>query len=156
MPSKYGFGNTRTASPYKLASYGSDQKNPIQMGGPTGAGDRDHMLGSAERGRGYEKSSPAEMKSSPTKQILPIIKAAGKATKWVAKHAKLIRKHIPKPRLKKPPKVNPAKSPKVNPAKTSEGKYAEFTKEISNNPKLSKTYNELFIKNMNKYYKLDK
>ena len=30
MPSKYGFGNTRKKSPYKLASYGGDQKNPIK------------------------------------------------------------------------------------------------------------------------------
>ena len=31
MPSKYGFGNTRKKSPYKMgkAHYGMDQKNPI-------------------------------------------------------------------------------------------------------------------------------
>ena len=31
MPSKYGFGNTRKKSPYKLnrAMYGMDQKNPM-------------------------------------------------------------------------------------------------------------------------------
>ena len=31
MPSKYGFGNTRKKSPYKLgrATYGMDQKRPI-------------------------------------------------------------------------------------------------------------------------------
>jgi len=31
MPSKYGFGNTRKKSPYRMgkAHYGMDQKNPI-------------------------------------------------------------------------------------------------------------------------------
>ena len=31
MPSKYGFGNTRKKSPYRLgnATYGMDQKNPM-------------------------------------------------------------------------------------------------------------------------------
>jgi len=35
MPSKYGFGNTRKKSPYKMgkASYGMDQKNPIKKNG---------------------------------------------------------------------------------------------------------------------------
>ena len=42
MPSKYGFGNTRKKSPYKMgkAHYGVDQKNPVKLkkGGmkPTG------------------------------------------------------------------------------------------------------------------------
>jgi|TARA_R100000479_G_scaffold167913_2_gene108571 hypothetical protein len=33
MPSKYGFGNTRKKSPYKMggAHYGMDQKNPIKQ-----------------------------------------------------------------------------------------------------------------------------
>ena len=33
MPSKYGFGNTRKKSPYKMgkAHYGKDQKNPIML-----------------------------------------------------------------------------------------------------------------------------
>ena len=34
MPSKYGFGNTRTESPYgKIGKprYGKDQKNPIML-----------------------------------------------------------------------------------------------------------------------------
>ena len=33
MPSKYGFGNTRKKSPYKMgkASYGVDQKNPVKL-----------------------------------------------------------------------------------------------------------------------------
>jgi len=31
MPSKYGFGNSRKSSPYKKASYGGDQKNPIKQ-----------------------------------------------------------------------------------------------------------------------------
>ena len=108
MPSKYGFGNTRTASPYKLASYGGDQKNPIKMGGPPGAGDRDHMLGSARRGRGYEKSSPAEMKSSPAKQVAPLIKGAVKAAKYIKdvftlskKSKKYVHKPMPHRKLKK-------------------------------------------------------
>jgi len=31
MPSKYGFGNTRKKSPYRMggAHYGMDQKNPV-------------------------------------------------------------------------------------------------------------------------------
>jgi hypothetical protein len=31
MPSKYGFGNTRKKSPYKMgkAHYGMDQRNPV-------------------------------------------------------------------------------------------------------------------------------
>ena len=33
MPSKYGFGNTRKKSPYKMgkAHYGKDQKNPVML-----------------------------------------------------------------------------------------------------------------------------
>ena len=36
MPSKYGFGNTRKKSPYKMgkAHYGKDQKNPMMMKSP--------------------------------------------------------------------------------------------------------------------------
>ena len=39
MPSKYGFGNTRKKSPYKMgkASYGMDQKNPIKKNGKANA-----------------------------------------------------------------------------------------------------------------------
>ena len=60
MPGKYFAkkGNKRSGGgPFLQTSktYGQG-KNPIQMGGPTGAGDRDHMLGSLRRGRGYEKS----------------------------------------------------------------------------------------------------
>ena len=50
MPSKYGFGNTRKKSPYKMgkAHYGKDQKNPVPMLGDL---DKDGKMSGYETAR---------------------------------------------------------------------------------------------------------
>ena len=70
MPSKYGFGNTRKKSPYKMgkAHYGKDQKNPMPMLGDL---DKDGEMSEYESKRqaAIEKNSPNKMygEESPAK-----------------------------------------------------------------------------------------
>ena len=69
MPSKYGFGNTRKKSPYKMgkAHYGKDQKNPVML---TKEGKEKIMASDAnpEFKAAIAKESPMDMqKKSPAK-----------------------------------------------------------------------------------------
>ncbi len=85
-----------------------------------------------------------QMKSSPAK-----LGAGLRLGKFLVKYGKKI--------ITKTPKKVVKKTKKINPAKTPDGKtYARFTEEISNNPELSKTYSEEFIKTQNKYLKTKK
>ena len=89
--------------------------SPLKAEGPTGAGDRAPMVGSARRGRGYEKSSAAQMKGSPTKQIQHVLKGIKYLTKYGKKgFAKL------KNWGKETKKVTPKKVKYEKPIPTSE------------------------------------
>ena len=88
MPSKYGFGNTRKKSPYKMgkAHYGQDQKNPIKLVGDQHKIDKNKdgkiskvdfdMMNSPAKMYG-KKKSPMEAKTS----MIDKIKSFGKAMK---------------------------------------------------------------------------
>ena len=64
MPSKYGFGNTRKKSPYKMgkAHYGKDQKNPMPMLGDL---NKDNKLS------GYEKNRQDAIDENMEKDAAP-------------------------------------------------------------------------------------
>ena len=66
MPSKYGFGNTRKKSPYKLnrAMYGMDQKNPM-----VGTMDQENPIMKKETLPGIDAELDAK---SPVKKMDPM------------------------------------------------------------------------------------
>ena len=90
MPSKYGFGNTRTKSPYgKIGKphYGKDQKNPIKL---TEKGKKAIMASDANAGfKAAIEDAPLDMKyGTPNKMY-------GKAKNPLMKYKTSMKKKKP-------------------------------------------------------------
>ena len=98
MPSKYGFGNTRKKSPYKMgkAHYGQDQKNPIKLVGDQHKIDKNKdgkiskvdfdMMNSPAKMYGKKKSPMEKYKSDAQRKAVHASKAEkGSAAKMYGK-----------------------------------------------------------------------